>query len=225
MWTLESEVVGELCAQRPLAIDVLRRHGIDAADTTRSLAACCRDLAIDVATVLAELAHREDQLTGCWHDRALPELIDHILRVYHRPFAATFTEAADAIDAARPPSSEPAHAAWAELARQLAELRADLEQHMDKEERVLFPWLRSRAETAAAPVRAMQLEHTDTVAQLHALRASLRRCIPSGPLGPLEEAVARKLELIERRLCEHIHLEANELFRRALDLGLEPPRR
>ena len=160
MRTDASELVGDLCSHRPLALRVLDRHGIGPADHARSLEACCQQRGIDVATLVAELTAEEEQLAAPWRLRPLPELLDHIVRTYHRPFAAELDEAAAAITFATPSSGDPAHAAWVALQHELAELRADMEQHMAKEEAVLFPWIRSpRARTAAAPIRAMQLEH------------------------------------------------------------------
>jgi regulator of cell morphogenesis and NO signaling len=215
MWN-ESEAVVELCSRRPLAIQVLQRHAIDPSDP-RSLAACCQDRALEVGVVRGELIAEESRLAGSWRTRTLPELIDHIVTTYHQRLDAALTAAAAAISAAAPPSDGPAHLDWAALQRDLEELRADMAAHMAKEEQVLFPWLLGRADTAAAPIRAMQLEHTDTIQLLHALRAGLRRCLAASGRDPRTQAVAARLDEVERALCEHMHLESNELFPRALD--------
>ena len=88
---------------------------------------------------------------------------------------------------------------------------------MMKEEQVLLPWLRSRAATAASPIRAMQLEHSDAISLLlamHAAAESWHRAVSD----PAVRATIAKLDEIERWLCEH-HFESNELFPRALDEG------
>jgi regulator of cell morphogenesis and NO signaling len=92
-----------------------------------------------------------------------------------------------------------------------------MEQHMAKEERVLFPWLRGRADTAAARC-AMQLEHSDTIHWLRAIHATLRRCLAVATGGTQEQVAASRIDHVERWLCEHIHLESNELFPRALEI-------
>jgi len=217
MWTVESETVKELCARRPLAMRVLERHDIDPTERAR-LAECCAARGIEVATVLAELTRDEVELAAPWRSRPMALLLDHIIQRYHRPFDSMVTAAEAALDAARPPSAAPSHEAWEELGRHLAELRVDMEDHISKQERVLFPWLRGRPETAAAPIRAMQLEHADTLNLVHAIHTSVRRYVAFGPCGD----VASRIEQLEHWSCEHIQLESNELFPGALAVG--PPR-
>jgi regulator of cell morphogenesis and NO signaling len=223
MSTLETELVGTLCTRHPLAVRVLHRHGIGGVDPARSLHTACTERGLDPEALLRELTHEEDQLTGPWRTHPLDELLDHIVRTYHRPFDAELSSAAASITAARPPAGDPRHAIWDELGRQLGELRADMEQHMEKEERVLFPWLRGRAATAGAPIRAMLLEHADTIQLLHTIHDAAKRWIAAGPPSPASDALVDELARVEGWLCEHIHLESNELFPRALET--EPPRR
>lgn len=206
--------VGTVCARRPLAVGILQRYGIDPR-APRSLAACCQDHGLAVASVVAEIDAAEDAFAGPWRMRSIIELLDHVLRTYHRPFAAEFDAVAVTLEDVRP-STEPALTAWSELRRRFDELRLDLEHHMDKEEQVLFPWLRGRAETAAVPIRAMQLEHTDTIQLLLGVHAAAAWWL-SMTSGARERAATASLERLARWLCEHLHLENNELFRRALE--------
>jgi len=209
-----TEVVSQLCARRPLAVRVLRRQGIDPG-SSRTLGACCEERGLEPGSTLAELTTVEDRVAGTWRTRAMPELLDHVMRTYHRPFAGELDTAAAMLDRARP-GDEPGRAAWTELRHQLEELRTDLADHMLKEERVLFPWLRARAETAAAPIRAMQLEHGDTIQLLLGVHAAAMRWQATTTGDAVRDAVA-KLDELEGWLCEHIHIENNELFRRALE--------
>jgi regulator of cell morphogenesis and NO signaling len=222
MSRVEFQPVGDWCSRRPLAVPVLYAHGIDASDPARSLVVCCRDAQVALAPILAEVAAAEAELTAPWRTFWPTELIDHIVHSYHRPLPAEIQELDAAIAAAMPPPDAPGTATWHALRGLVAELADDLEQHMTKEERVLFPWLRVRARTAAAPIRAMQLEHDDTLVTLHALHASAGRCLDARARGPREAAIARELAQLVRRLCEHIHLESNELFPRALDAARPP---
>ena len=202
--SLVDPLVGELCRQRPLALVILRRRGIDPSQPAEASV---------LAGVLDEVRAAEARLAAPWRDRPVTELLDHVLRSYHRPFAAMVDETRAALAAA---GAMREVAGGTELERQLAELGADMAQHMDKEERVLFPWLRGRADTAAAAIRAMQLEHSDTLGLLLAVQVTSARALERSG-GPLAAAAAQRLEELERSLCEHIHLENNELFPRALE--------
>jgi len=214
MSTDDSEAISQLCARRPLAVRVVRAHNLDPG-SRRALGECCLEAGLGIDEVLADLVRVEDEVAGAWRSRPVTELLEHILRAYHRPLAAEFDVVAVAVMRARP-DTEPAASVWSELGRQLDELRTEIEQHMHKEERVLFPWLRARAETAAAPIRAMQLEHGDTIQLLVDVHATAARLLASAAGDAAGEAVVR-LDELEGRLCEHIHLENNELFRRALE--------
>lgn len=206
--------MSQLCARRPLAVRVLRRLGIDPSSSS-TLGASCQEHGLELGSTLAELTTVEDTVAGSWHARAMLDLLDHVMRTYHRPFAGELDTVAATLDRARP-GDEPGRTAWAELRHQLDELRTDLVDHMLKEERVLFPWLRARAETAAAPIRAMQLEHGDTIQLLLAVHAAAVRWQATTTGDVARDAMA-KLDALEAWLCEHIHLENNELFRRALE--------
>jgi len=208
----DSEAISQLCARRPLAVRVVRRRGLDPG-SRRTLGASCQEAGLEVDVVLAELSAAEDAVAGDWRSRPIPELLDHVVRTYHRPFAAELDAIVAVVDRARP-DNETGIAMWSEIRRQLDELRADLEQHMMKEEGVLFPWLRGRADTAAAPIRAMQLEHGDTIQLLLDVHAFAARWSATGDAARM---VAVRLDELEGWLCEHIHLENNELFRRALE--------
>jgi len=223
MTLIDPEVVADWCARHPLALPVLYRRHIDASDPVRTLAACCEELGAEVEPLIAEVAASERALVAPWQARMPAELIDHVIRAYHRRFEPE-VDALDAAIAAVPaPAGERADAARRALRDLVAELRDDMVQHMMKEERVLFPWLRERPCTAAVPIRAMQLEHADTLGLLHDLKATGRRWQSADAGGHGTTGVTRALDLVVDRLCEHIHLESNELFPRALDAA-GPPR-
>lgn len=209
--------VGALCSQRPLGLPVLRRLGIDVTDPHAMLATCCRARGLSVDEVTAAIHGAEAELAERWQRRPVAELLDHVLRTYHRPFARELIGLLAAIEAACAAARPEAAPAWTALAAQLVELREAMEQHMEMEERMLFPWLRGRAGTAAAPIRAMQLEHADTIELLIAIAVAAASCE-----GASAEITARLVE-VERWLCEHIHLESNELFPRALQAAATRP--
>ena len=104
------------------------------------------------------------------------------------------------------------------LADVLVEFWTEMQQHMLKEERVLFPMLRAgmRGGQVYMPVRVMEHEHdahAEHLATIRALTGDLQ--IPAHACATWT-ALYRGLRALEAELMEHIHLENNVLFRRCL---------
>lgn len=134
-------------------------------------------------------------------ERSLAELVEHVVAGFHRPTPQLFDDAEAELRSLG--------ATAARALEALADLRAQLISHMAKEETVLFPWLVSeRAHTAGAPIRVMQLEHLDTLAYLDRVRA-LASAAFAGAASP-------HLDALERSLRDHVRIEDEVLFPRAL---------
>lgn len=111
-------------------------------------------------------------------------------------------------------------------------LGTSLLSHLDKEERLLFPYLRDLAAaeasegrlppgpfgTLANPVRMMEEEHLDILKVLDCLR-DLTHCYrpPAGPLPGLADAY-EALRMFDTDLRAHIQIEEHDLYPRGLEL-------
>jgi regulator of cell morphogenesis and NO signaling len=107
-------------------------------------------------------------------------------------------------------------------------LCADLEPHMFKEEQVLFPYIirMEKAETVLLapfgtvknPIRMMMMEHDtagDILRKLRAVTSDYR--VPSD--GCISyQTLYQALQGLEKDLHQHIHLENNVLFPKAVEL-------
>ena len=211
--TTDGETIGGLCTKHPLALPVLQQLCVELSDPTATIDACCVARGLSAAAATTAIAAAEDALSTRWRDRSIDELIDDVVRTYHRPFALELAEVSRAFETARDATG---HAAWSVMLSELAELQVDLSQHIEMEERVVFPWLRGRRASASSSIRAMQLEHGDAIAHLLAIEAQVRRCLADDATNPCGEDAMARLHRFERWLCEHIHLESNALFPRAL---------
>lgn len=124
------------------------------------------------------------------------------------------------------------HPELAEVRALFLKLDADLQPHLLKEERVLFPYIR-RLEAAAAggapapfapfgtvgnPVRVMMFEHDTAGDLLREIRAAARDFRAPEDACMSFRALYRALEDFEKDLHRHIHLENNVLFPRAVEL-------
>jgi regulator of cell morphogenesis and NO signaling len=211
--------IGELAAAQPSATRVFLRYRLDfCCGGRRTLAEACERADLNPAEIVAEIekeANRSDS-SPRWESRSPSELADHIEAHYH---AGLRRDLPPLIEAAR--KVERVHAGKpgvpAGLADLLAELSSELESHMGKEEKILFPLLRrgARGEAVYMPVRVMEGEHDahrDQLVKLRELTDDLR--LPAHACATWT-ALFRGLAALEAELMQHIHLENNILFARA----------
>lgn len=147
-----------------------------------------------------------------WRSRPVSELIDHIEQRFHETHRAQLPEL---IRLAR--RVEQRHidntACPLGLSDALEALQQELESHMYKEERVLFPMLKQGADLVAQnPIAVMRLEHDhhgDNLDDILLLTNQLH--LPVGACNTWA-ALYTGLEQFKTDLMEHIHLENNVLF-------------
>jgi len=212
--------LGELAAQHPSATRVFLRHRLDfCCGGRRSLAEACERAGLDATTILAELDQEARSTDGTSGAERLPQndLADHIESVYHaglRRDLPTLIAAARKVE--RVHAGKPAVPAG--LAGVLDEFFSEMESHMAKEERILFPMIRrgTRGEAVYMPVRMMEREHdshAEQLAKIRELTGDLR--VPDHACATWR-ALYHGLETLEADLMRHIHLENNVLFARAM---------
>lgn len=213
--------VGELATTRPLSVKVLQRMGIDfCCGGTRPLDEACAARAIDADVLLAEVevleaAARPDERR--WDQAPLPELVDYILVKHHRPLDTELPRLDALLRKVTAVHYDKDSTLMEGLRQAWSDLRDDLLPHMAKEERVLFPWIKSgQGASAGAPIQVMATEHE----RVGEILAELRR-LTGGYVVPAEacgswRALWQGLEALEADLHRHIHLENNILFPRAL---------
>lgn len=214
-----TQTLGDLAASIPAATRVFLRHGLDfCCRGQRTLADACAQAGLDAVTIAneieAERARGGDVVS--WETRSQAELADHIERHYH---AALRRDVPPLIEAAI--RVERVHADKPDVPRGLAAALErfwfEMQEHMHKEEAVLFPMLRqgARGQAVFMPVRVMQHEHDMHGENLEELREITGNYeIPEGACGTWR-ALYEGLAALQRDLMEHIHLENNVLFLRA----------
>ena len=226
--------VREVALQLPEATRLFEKLQIDyCCGGNRPLAQACASAGVAVDNVMEMLTHcnQEEANALNFQNASLPELITHILETHH-----VFTKSemvrlqllADKVLAAHGGN----HPELIHLDELLTRLCADLKPHMFKEERVLFPYIIAMADaagrnravpfapfgTVSNPIRMMMMEH-DTAGEI--LREM--RALTSDYKVPTDACISyqtlyQALENFEKDLHQHIHLENNILFPKALDL-------
>jgi regulator of cell morphogenesis and NO signaling len=211
--------LAELAVTHPAAARVFRRHRLDfCCGGRRPLDEVCRERQLDASTILAAIA-REDPLVADqrrWDEAPLPMLVDHIQSVYHQRLRAQLPAL---IAMAR--RVEVRHADKASCPRGLAvhleAMHAAVLEHLQKEEQILFPMIVSgMGRRAGGPVHVMELEHEHHGEDLQRVRQLTVDLLPPDEACTTWRALYLGLQQLEQELMDHIHLENNILFRRAL---------
>jgi len=210
-----SRTLADIAAALPGATGIFRRHKLDfccGGRVTLGDAAAAKSL--DLSDIEAELEAVAALHLPPARAESTESLLELIERRYH---AAHRRELPELVRLAR--RVEAVHEAHPQAPRGLATLLeamgADLEDHMQKEEQVLFPMMRRGGHPMIrGPIAIMLAEHDDHGAQLRALEGL------TGGFATPDDACAtwRALYIGAHKLAddlvEHIHTENNVLFPR-----------
>lgn len=151
-----------------------------------------------------------------WAERPLDELMDHIVEHYH---ASIRLELPRLVGLAY--KVEKVYAGDPQCPRgiggHLTELLAVVEDHLVKEQRILFPMIEGgRGASALLPVKVMMQEHDDLFAILQRNRALTNDFSLPPDSCSTWQALYEGLARLELELAEHILLENQVLFPRAV---------
>lgn len=231
-----SKTVRELALEIPGATRVFEKLGIDyCCGGNQPLIDACETAGVSVDQVLASVEQEHGS-----HDQyeepnfltaTLAELVDHIVEKHH-VFTKTEIERLRLLIEKVVSAHGQNHPELAEVSSLFASLSAELEPHMMKEERVLFPYVIQMEDamrmerthpyppfgTVANPVRMMIREHEAAGAILKAMR-QITGDYTVPPDGCISyHTLYQALDAFEKDLHQHIHLENNILFPRAVEM-------
>ena len=223
----KEQTLGQLATALPTAARVFHRHGLDyCCGGNRSLASACAESGLDLGTVLEELRAAAATSPGTgerWADRTIPELIGHILERYHIPLkleVPRLVELARTVE--RVHGNKPSCPRG--LADHLARMQREIEEHLMKEEQILFPLaLTAPGRRARMPIQVMMAEHDDHGQALRRTR-TLTDDLRLPPEACLKwRELYRALAELEEELMQHIALENSVLFPRVLQADASSP--
>jgi regulator of cell morphogenesis and NO signaling len=216
------------------AASVFERYGIDfCCGGNRLIADACRDLGVDESALEAELesvlSHAGSGLPrfNTWD---LDLLTGYIVSNHH----AYVRQAIGALRAHTRKVAEvhgERHPEVVEIAERFEGVAQEMTQHMVKEERMLFPYIEalvaaSRGGPApfapfgevANPIRMMEIEHQAAGDETAAIRRLSGSYTPPADACATFQVTYKELEAFEADLHQHVHLENNILFPKAIAL-------
>jgi regulator of cell morphogenesis and NO signaling len=231
----EDTTVREVVVAYPQLRRVLERHRVDyCCNGQMKLKAAAQRAGVDYVRLVADLkqaitAPLESEAGRDWSRASMGELAGHIVQKHHaylRQQMPRVDALLDTVMAAHRPHAE----MLMSMRRVFDALRAEIDAHMMKEEMVLFPYIKrlddmaGRREpfapmhcgTVANPIGQMQREHDSAgVALAELRRLSADYTLPADACPTFAE-LYKSLQDIEADLHEHIHMENNILFPRAI---------
>jgi len=230
-----TKTVREYALEIPASTRIFEKLGIDyCCGADKSLADACAQAGVALDEVLSSLmpnATPEGNFADEeWHTMSQAELTTHIVEKHHS-FTREELERLEALLAKVCGVHGLNHPELFYIQDQFGKLRRDLEPHMLKEESVLFPYIIRMEEaivgnqalpkppfgTVRNPVRVMMAEHEAAGYILGRIReASSHYTVPADGCISYKTLYSALAEL-EVDLHQHIHLENNILFPRAVE--------
>jgi regulator of cell morphogenesis and NO signaling len=221
--------LAEIVSSNPLLTQELERLGLDyCCGGKRNLEEACRQQGLDAQSVIAELASQPiaAEPAPVWMALSPAALVDHLEATHHRYLKAELPRLSELAAKVSRVHGEK-HPELIRVAEVLAELRADLEPHLHKEEDVLFPMIRSMGSAGVrpdvpfrsigTPIAVMEAEHTAVgrlLEQLRKLTGGYRA--PADTCASTLSLMAGLAEL-EADTHLHVHKENNHLFPAAIE--------
>ena len=232
---IAEKTVREFALENPAATRVFEKLGIDyCCGGNKSLEEACRAANLDMNTVLdslekAEQSVRAAQPTHDGQSESLADLIAHIKNTHHTYTREEIARLGPLFDKVCSVHGKN-HPELLQIRGIFKGLAEELTTHLMKEEVVLFPYVLRMEEskiekepvvpapfgTVQNPVSMMEQEHDSAGNALRAMReASHGYSIPEGACVSYQ-TLYKALTEFEADLHQHIHLENNILFPRAV---------
>jgi regulator of cell morphogenesis and NO signaling len=232
----DTTTVRDLAAGIPGATRVFESFGIDyCCGGSRTLADACREASLPVEVLARSLEKAglapQPGAERDWRQETLTALSEHIIDTHHYGARQELDRLEKLFDKVCSRHGEN-HPELFEAQKTFYQLKQDLIPHMLKEEQVLFPYIKRMEEAAGEdrpvpppffgtvrnPVRMMMTEH-DTAGDLLKLLRSVTNGYTTPPDGCISfQTLYQALAAFEADLHQHIHLENNILFPRAVEM-------
>jgi regulator of cell morphogenesis and NO signaling len=230
--TLAQTPLRKIAAEHPAAVSIFDQFKIDLCQKgNKSLAEACADLHLSTQQVEEKIFGLASfkRLSGDPGKLTLAQVIQRIVRVHHRrvrqdlPGLAEMASQIEKNHAERNPENVP-------LARLIGQLHREMFDHINREEQVLFPFIALMEEesrlnypadhacfnTLKTPISRMVEDHEKTCEIMEELRQRTNDFTPTRNACGTKRALFAGLKEFDAASQEHLHLENDILFPRAI---------
>ncbi|EOR96453.1 Nitric oxide-dependent regulator DnrN or NorA [Arcticibacter svalbardensis MN12-7] len=231
----KEETIGEIVAKDYRKAQVFKKLGIDfCCGGKKTVSQVCDKKGLDKDDVKEELAKLDGQQGNPSQDYQkwdLDFLSDYIINTHHKyvkdtiPFLSEIAQKVASVHGAN-------HPEVIRIAEVFAAVASDLSLHLQKEEKILFPYVKSlvlaeKQGTALPessfgevgnPIEVMEAEHEHVGEDLGEINELTNNYTVPQDACTSYRILYRTLEEFENDLHQHVHLENNILFPKAIEL-------
>jgi regulator of cell morphogenesis and NO signaling len=227
--------IGELVTNDWRKAEIFKKYGIDfCCGGKKTVAEACAKKNIEVSIVESELKEIEGRQTTNTHNYNnwdLDFLADYIINNHHK-YVTSAIPFLDELSIKVAQVHGDHHPELLEIEQYTQEVIEELTMHMHKEEAILFPYIKKLAETTrnnqsmdappfgtiANPINMMEAEHTSVGRAMELIEDLSNGFTPPQDACMSYRVLFAKLQEFLTDLHQHIHLENDILFPKAIKL-------
>ena len=227
--------VKDIALANPAARQVLEDAGLDyCCGGGKSLHEACMHADVPAEEILKRLHENSKDVTPSdanWTSASLGDLTRHIREKHHRYVRESIVRVQTLLEKVAAKHGEN-HFEITDIQRLFAEVAREMIMHMQKEEQILFPYIDALEkansvhgsveppffQTVRNPIHAMMKEHDAAGELVKQIRKASSDYTAPADACPSYQALYQNLREFEADLHQHVHLENNILFPRAVEM-------
>ena len=230
----QAKTIGDYVTENIKAAHVFKKYGIDfCCGGGITLEKACQDKGLDMSKVQQDLSEIEIERNHSFNFNKweLSFLIDYVINEHHTyvresiPIIAQYAEKVARVHGQNYPEVVKVYNIFMEVAEELYA-------HLDKEEQILFPYVKELESakkekrdafvppfgTVINPIRMMEHEHENAGDAFKEIAILTNNYTPPMAACNTFRALYAKLQEFEEDLHQHVHLENNIIHRKAASL-------
>ncbi len=232
---ITSQTIKEIVTNNFQTASVFEKYSLDfCCRGGKTINEACVEKGISIDAVLNDLASlggSQDNSGMHFSEWSLDFLIDYIVKNHHEyvkrmiPVLYTHTQKVATVHGSH-------HPEVIKIAEAFESVAAEFQQHMQKEEQILFPYIISLVEAKKTgspsgrspfgsvqnPIRMMEQEHQTAGDEMYGIRSLSNSYTPPEDACTTFRVSYQELQEFEKDLHQHVHLENNILFPKAIAL-------
>lgn len=227
--------VKDIALSNPKARQILEDAGVDyCCSGSKSLHEACMHTNVPAEEILKRLRENSEQVgpgETAWFSAPLADLTRHIREKHHQYVRGAIPRVRTLLEKVKAKHVEK-HPEVGDIQLLFTEVGQEMIMHMQKEEQILFPYIdaveRAVNEkktpeppffgTVRNPIQAMMSEHDSAGELVKQMRKASGDYVPPADACTSYQALYEELRQFEEDLHEHVHLENNILFPRAVEM-------